>query len=71
MGHIQKRMGTALRELKRKNKGMKLNDGKTIGGKGRLTNVIIDKIQNYMDRPLGIMTIWLICRMQYGPFITI
>lgn len=33
IGHIQKRMGTRLRELKRKTKGMKLADGKVLGGK--------------------------------------
>ena len=45
VGHIQKRMGTAL-------KGMKLNDGKTIGGKGRLADVIIDKIQNFYGQAI-------------------
>lgn len=47
VGHVQKRMGSGLREFKRKNRGMKLSDGKTVGGKGRLTDKIIDKIQNY------------------------
>ena len=45
-GHIQKRMGNELREYKRKKKGMKLSDGKGIGGSGRLTDLLIDKIQN-------------------------
>lgn len=39
VGHVQKRVGTALRNLKKANKG--------IGGKGKLTNTIIDKLQNY------------------------
>ena len=46
VGHIQKRMGTGLRELKRKKKGIKLADGKTIGGRNRLTDKIADKMQN-------------------------
>ena len=46
VGHIQKRMGNGLREYKRKKKGMKLSDGKGIGGSGRLTDLLIDKIQN-------------------------
>ena len=36
IGHIQKRMGTALRELKRKHAGQKLSDGK--GRVGLRTN---------------------------------
>ena len=47
VGQVQKRMETGLRELKRKRKGEKLSDGKVLGGKGRLTVKIIDKIQNY------------------------
>ncbi|XP_028392982.1 uncharacterized protein LOC114517447 [Dendronephthya gigantea] len=39
VGHVQKRVGTALRKLKKENKG--------IGGKGKLTNTLIDKLQNY------------------------
>ena len=34
IGHAQKRVGTALRKLKK-------------GGKGKLTDAIIDKLQNY------------------------
>ena len=44
VGHVQKRLGSGLRELKRKQRGTKLSDGKVIGGKGRLTDKIIDKI---------------------------
>ena len=46
-GHIQKRMGHPCREFKRKKKGMKLSDGKTVGGVNRLTDKIIQKFQNY------------------------
>ena len=46
VGHIQKRLGTALREYKRKNKGKVLSDGGKVGGKNRLTGVAIDKMQN-------------------------
>ena len=44
VGHVQKRLGRALREFKAKNKGKKLSDGKGIGGKGRLTDKICDKM---------------------------
>ena len=37
VGHVQKRMGTALRELKKQYKGQNLLGSKTIGGAGRLT----------------------------------
>ena len=47
VGHVQKRMGTALRELKKQYKGQKLSDGKTIGGAGRLTESVINSLQNY------------------------
>ena len=39
VGHMQKQVGTALRKLKKENKG--------IGGKGKLTDALIDKLQNY------------------------
>ena len=39
VGHVQKRLGTALRRLKKEVKG--------IGGKGKLTNELVDKLQNY------------------------
>ena len=39
IGHVQKRVGTRLRNLKKKNKGL--------GGKGKLTDKKIDKLQNY------------------------
>ena len=45
IGHVQKRMGSRLREWKKKAKG--LEDGKSAGGKGRLTDDVIDKMQTY------------------------
>ncbi|GFU07614.1 uncharacterized protein TNCV_2225771 [Trichonephila clavipes] len=48
VGHVQKRMGTRLRKLKLVySKKIKLSDGKTIGGKGRLTDSLIDKLAHY------------------------
>lgn len=42
VGHIQKRLGTRLRNLKKNMKGVDLSDGKPLGGKGRLTDPEID-----------------------------
>ncbi len=39
VGHVQKRLGTAFRKLKKETKGL--------GGKGKLTDSMIDKMQNY------------------------
>ena len=39
VGHVQKRVGTALWKLKR--------ESKRNGGKGKLTDALIDKLQNY------------------------
>ena len=39
IGHVQKRVGTALRKLKR--------DNPSLGGRGKLTDSLIDKLQNY------------------------
>lgn len=48
IGHIQKRMGNAIRRYVKDMKGKKCSDNKTVGGKGRLTKVKIDQIQrNY------------------------
>ncbi|GFW19345.1 uncharacterized protein TNCV_256721 [Trichonephila clavipes] len=44
VGHVQKRMGTRLRKLKLVYSKKKLSDGKTIGGKGRFTDSLIDKL---------------------------
>ncbi|XP_065069807.1 uncharacterized protein LOC135694862 [Rhopilema esculentum] len=47
VGHVQKRLGSRLRKLKVSYGKKKLGDGKTIGGRGRLTEKLIDKMQNY------------------------
>ncbi|GFT41501.1 uncharacterized protein TNCV_3942611 [Trichonephila clavipes] len=47
VGHVQKRMGTRLRKLKLVYSKKELSDGKTIGGKGRLTDSLIDKLAHY------------------------
>ena len=47
IGHIQKCLGTALRKLKAQYRGQKLSDGKSIGGTGRLTDSLINSLQNY------------------------
>ena len=39
VGHVQKRVGTRIRTLKKDNRGY--------GGKGKLTNATVDKLQNY------------------------
>ena len=39
IGHVQKRVGTRLRKLKKNIKGL--------GGKGKLTEALIDRLQNY------------------------
>lgn len=39
IGHVQKRVGSRLRKLKKTQKGL--------GGKGKLTDAFIDKLQNY------------------------
>ena len=46
MGHVQKRLGSRLRSLKKRLEKNRLEDGKPSGGKGRLTDKVIDKLQN-------------------------
>ena len=46
MPYLKKRFGAILRKLKTTNKSA-LSDGKAIGGKGRLTDKMINKLQNY------------------------
>lgn len=46
MGHVQKRMGKHLLNLKSRTKG-KLADGQPIGGRGRLTEGKIKQLQKY------------------------
>lgn len=45
--HVHKRLGTALRQYKNNKKSQKLSDGKGVSGRGRLTDKLIDKRQNY------------------------
>jgi len=47
IGHIQKRVGSRLRNLRDSWKGKKLPDGKRIGGTGRLTDKVMNSLQNY------------------------
>ena len=47
VGHVQKRVGSRLRKLKQNTGKKKLSDGKTLGGKGRLTDKEIDNLQLY------------------------
>lgn len=42
IGHIQKRVGGRLRRLVKDYKGRKLDDGKSIGGRGRLSQKEIE-----------------------------
>ena len=44
--YLQKRLGARLRKLKTLNKSA-LSDGRPRGGKGRLTDKMINKLQNY------------------------
>ena len=52
VGHVQKRMGRRLRDLKTKYKGRKLEDGKTIGRRDRLTDSKIDLFQKYYGKAI-------------------
>jgi hypothetical protein len=47
INHVAKRMGTRLRNLVTKNRYTKCKDGKSLGGKGRLTEKLINKLQGY------------------------
>lgn len=47
IGHVEKRMGTRLRRLKDSYKNQKLDDKKSLGGRGRLTDAVIDQLQHY------------------------
>ena len=52
MGHVQKRLGSRLRSLKKRLGQTHLEDGKTIGGSGRLTKTTIDKLQVYSGKAI-------------------
>ena len=47
VGHIQKQLETALQQLKLRIQRTKLAEGKKVGGSKRLTDKIIDKMQNH------------------------
>ncbi|GFS71808.1 uncharacterized protein TNCV_3714981 [Trichonephila clavipes] len=47
VGHVQKRIGTRLRNILKMSKGIKLSDGKNISGRGWLTLKEVDSIQHY------------------------
>ena len=49
IGHVQKRMGTALRKFRTT---FKLKDGSPVGGRGGLTIKLCDKLQNLYGRAL-------------------
>ena len=61
-------MGSALRIYKNKCRGSKLTDGKTVGDRGRLTDAVVDKIQNYYGVAIMQNAIWVIYfHMIMGP----
>ena len=51
-GHVQKRMGSPLRSLKKRSGKTHLDDGKPIGGRGRLTDNVIDSMQVYYGKAI-------------------
>ncbi|GFY12247.1 uncharacterized protein TNCV_283501 [Trichonephila clavipes] len=69
VGHVQKRMGTRLRKLKQMSS--KLSDGKSIGGKGRLTDRMIDLITTYYGNAMEIKHACQICEKLFGLYISI
>ena len=48
VGHVQKRLGTRLRTLQKSLKGKNLSDRKKTSTRGRLTDKVINSIQNIM-----------------------
>lgn len=52
VGHVQKRMGSHLRELKKKWSGHVLSDNKPIGGQGRLTAQVVDQLTQYYGKAI-------------------
>ncbi|GFW55458.1 uncharacterized protein TNCV_118421 [Trichonephila clavipes] len=53
VGYVEKRMGTRLRALKLKMKGMKLSDKKTLDGHSRFTDAEIYKLQRFYGLTIG------------------
>ena len=58
VGHAQKRLGTRLRNLRKEKKNDKLSDGKKIGGKGRLTDKMINRMQNYYGMAISVVALY-------------
>lgn len=52
VGHVQKRMGRRLLNLKNVYKGRKLEDGKTLGGREHLTEAKIKSFQKYYGKAI-------------------
>lgn len=52
VGHLQKRMGTRLRNMKTSLKGKRLSDGLTLSRRGRLTEKDIDSLQFYYGKAI-------------------
>ena len=52
VGHVQKRMGSRLRSLKKQFRSTRQSDGKSIGGKDRLTGKVIDNLQVYYGKEI-------------------
>ena len=52
VGHVQKSLGSRLWSLKKRLGQTCLEDGKTIGGAGRLTKTTIDKLQVYYGKAI-------------------
>ena len=57
IGHVQKRVGARLRTYISNYKGVNLDDGKKLTGQGRLTNKVMNTLQNYYG---------LVMRADYG-----
>ena len=47
VGHYQKRTGNCLQQKRKDLQGVKLSDGKGISGRSRLTDKVINTLQNY------------------------
>lgn len=62
-------MGKALLELTSKMRGRKLDDGKALGRKGRLTKKLIEGYKTIMVMQLETMlATYIICTMLFGLF---
>ena len=48
VGDYQKRTGNRLRQKRKETKGVKISDGKGITQRGRLTDIVINTLQNYV-----------------------